>query len=91
MFFQEAKLGADQALAHKCLDQLRTMFPSYSVYCIASEALAGYSGNVVLIHESVEPFLSTAPTAYGKAAPAIHIDTLGMDDFEARVLALEME
>ena len=67
------------------------MFPSYGVHCIASEALAGYAGIVVMVHESMEPFLVTAPNAYGKASPAIYVDQLGMDDFEARVLALEFE
>ena len=46
---------------------------------------------VVLIRQSVEPLLVTAPNAFGTASPAIHVDMLGMDDFEARVIAIEMQ
>ena len=68
---------------------MRALLPEYGVYCIASEALAGYAGIVVLIRKDCDPSLVTAPNAYGKSSPAIHVDTLGMDDFEARVLAVE--
>ena len=71
------------------MEQLRLLFPDYAVFCIASEALAGYAGIVVMIKHTLEPLLVTAPNAYGTAAPAVHIDMLGMDDFEARVLAIE--
>jgi hypothetical protein len=59
------------------------------VYCISSELLQGYSGCVVLILEGYERLLVQPPVSFGQASTSIHLDFLGMEDFEARIIALE--
>ena len=39
----------------------------------------------------MESLLTTHVNSYGKAVPSIHVDLLGMDDFEARVIMVELE
>ena len=44
-----------------------------------------------MVHNKVTPHICSIPHSYGSAVPAIHIDTLGMDDFEARILTIEFD
>ena len=44
-----------------------------------------------MIHKNIEDRLVVAPCSYGASAPSIYIETLGMDDSEARIMALEFE
>ena len=64
--------------------------PDYAVYATASESIQGYSGTAVLIRKRIEHLLLSSPQGYSQSSPKIHIEFLGMENLDARIVTLEL-